>query len=79
MLSNPAASIGEHFSNVEDPRIERTKLHKLIDILTIAICAVICGADNWEEIQLFGEATALTNQFKQNQQNSKTRKSERCE
>ena len=56
MLSNPAASIGEHFSNVEDPRIERTKLHKLIDILTIAICAVICGADNWEEIQLFGEA-----------------------
>jgi len=56
MLSNSAASIEEHFSNVEDPRIERTKLHKLTDILTSAICAVICGADNWEEIQLFGEA-----------------------
>ena len=55
MLTTPAASIEEHFSNVEDPRIERTKLHKLTDILTIAICAVICGADNWEEVQLFGE------------------------
>ncbi|RPI68586.1 MAG: ISAs1 family transposase, partial [Geobacteraceae bacterium] len=35
---------------------ERTKLHKLIDILVIAICAAICGCDNWEDIAAFGEA-----------------------
>jgi predicted transposase YbfD/YdcC len=56
METNLAASINKHFANLEDPRIDRTKLHKLLDILVIAICAVICGADNWEEVQLFGEA-----------------------
>jgi len=39
---------------MEDPRIDRTKRHKLIDILTIAICAVICGADSWVAIELYG-------------------------
>lgn len=56
METDPATSIDKHFANIEDPRIDRTKLHKLLDILVIAICAVICGADNWEEVQLFGEA-----------------------
>lgn len=56
MERNPAASIEKHFVNLEDPRVDRTKLHKLLDILVIAICAVICGADNWQEVQLFGEA-----------------------
>lgn len=46
----------EHFSGITDPRIERTKRHKLIDILVIAICATICGADGWEEFELFGQA-----------------------
>jgi len=56
MFINPAGSIDKHFKNVEDPRINRTKLHQLLDIMVITICAVICGADNWQEIQLFGEA-----------------------
>src|SRR5215208_6859549 len=46
----------EHFSNITDPRIDRTKRHKLIDILVIAICATICGAEGWEEFELFGQA-----------------------
>lgn len=46
----------EHFSTIDDPRIERTKRHKLIDILVIAICATICGAEGWEEFELFGQA-----------------------
>jgi predicted transposase YbfD/YdcC len=54
MAENPIGSIEEHFSQVEDPRIERNKLHKLLDIIVIAICAVICGADNWVDIELFG-------------------------
>lgn len=46
----------DHFSDIEDPRIERNKLHKLIDIITVTICAVICNADTWEDIEEFGKA-----------------------
>jgi predicted transposase YbfD/YdcC len=46
----------EHFGDMPDPRIDRTKRHKLVDIIVIAICAVICGADDWVEVALFGEA-----------------------
>ncbi|GAA6618972.1 ISAs1 family transposase [Scytonema sp. NUACC26] len=56
MKLKPKITIAEHFSNIDDPRIERRKLHKLIDIITISICAVICGADTWEDIELFGES-----------------------
>lgn len=44
------------FSKVKDPRINRTKLHKLIDIIVIAVCAVLCGANDWANIELFGKA-----------------------
>jgi len=47
-------SITKHFSKMRDPRIDRTKRHRLLDILIIAICAVICGADSWVDIELFG-------------------------
>lgn len=56
MKIKPKITIAEHFSNIDDPRIERSKLHKLTDIITIAICAVICGADTWEDIEIFGDA-----------------------
>jgi predicted transposase YbfD/YdcC len=46
----------EHFQELEDPRIERCKEHLLIDIVTIAICAVIGGAENFVEIATFGQA-----------------------
>jgi predicted transposase YbfD/YdcC len=55
MSKTPIGTIGQHFSKVSDPRIERTKRHKLLDIICIAICAVICGADNWVEIENFGQ------------------------
>jgi DDE_Tnp_1-associated len=44
------------FSQVKDPRVERTKYHRLRDIIIIAICGVICGADGWVEIEEFGRA-----------------------
>jgi predicted transposase YbfD/YdcC len=44
------------FSQVEDPRMDRTKKHSLVDILVITLCAVICGADSWAEIELFGQS-----------------------
>ena len=50
-----AKSILEHFAELPDPRMERTRLHKLGDILAIAICAVICGIEGWTDIELFGK------------------------
>ena len=46
----------EHFEALEDPRIERSKRHSLLDIITIAICAVICGADTWVHVAMFGRS-----------------------
>lgn len=45
----------DYFTDVTDPRVERTKLHKLEDILSIAICATICGAEGWYEMAFFGQ------------------------
>jgi predicted transposase YbfD/YdcC len=45
-----------YFADLPDPRVERTKWHRLDDILVITLCAVICGADSFEEIERFGKA-----------------------
>jgi predicted transposase YbfD/YdcC len=50
------ARIGAYFAELNDPRVERTRLHELLDILVIAICAVICGADSWVEMEAYGRA-----------------------
>ena len=44
------------FSALEDPRIDRTKRHNLTDIIAIAICAVVCGADSWVDVEVFGKS-----------------------
>jgi predicted transposase YbfD/YdcC len=49
-------SIEQHFASLRDPRVERTKRHKLLDIVVIAICGVMCGADGWTDIEAFGAA-----------------------
>ena len=49
-------TIEKHFGDLTDPRIDRTKLHELMNILVIALCAVIAGADNWEDVEEFGKA-----------------------
>jgi predicted transposase YbfD/YdcC len=51
----PSTSISEHFATLSDPRAERGKEHRLIDILTITLCAVICGADDWVAVATYGE------------------------
>ena len=43
-----------HFQSIVDPRIERCKKHKLLDILLLAVSAVISGAEGWEDIEDFG-------------------------
>jgi hypothetical protein len=44
------------FESMEAPPVERTKRHKLIDIIAITIAAVISGCEDWEEIELFGKS-----------------------
>ena len=56
MEDNILPTIEQHFGDLTDPRIDRTKLHQLLDILVIAICAIIAGADNWEDVEEFGKA-----------------------
>jgi predicted transposase YbfD/YdcC len=56
MDHTPVAGLRDHFAPLTDPRVERTKHHQLLDILVIAVCAVICGADSWVEIEEFGNA-----------------------
>jgi predicted transposase YbfD/YdcC len=43
------------FEALKDPRMDRTKHHSLGDILAIAVCATICGADDWTKMELFGQ------------------------
>ncbi len=56
MSESPVASITEHFKELKDPRIDRRKRHKLLDVVTMALCGVICGADTWVDIQTFAHA-----------------------
>jgi predicted transposase YbfD/YdcC len=55
-MSRPKVAIVDAFADLPDPRVDRTKKHRLSDILVIAICAVVCGADSFEQIERFGEA-----------------------
>lgn len=49
-------SIQQAFADLEDPRVVGRTAHQLIDIIVIAVCAIICGAENWVEVEVFGEA-----------------------
>ena len=44
------------FSKIKDPRLDRQKLHNLTDIFVITVCAVICGANTWNEIEQYGQS-----------------------
>ncbi len=56
MREELSLSLFDSLDQVPDPRRERTRLHQLVDILVIAVCATICAAETWEEIAEFGGA-----------------------
>src|SRR5512135_1956846 len=56
MANKPPATIKKHFKKLQDPRTGNATEHVFLDILVITICAVICGADGWTEVQLWGQA-----------------------
>jgi predicted transposase YbfD/YdcC len=55
MQETPVATVAEHFADLEDARADNVS-HRLLDVIVIAICAVICGADSWVEVETFGKA-----------------------
>ena len=55
MADTVNASIVEHFQTLEDPRIERTKKHLLLDILIIAVCTLLTGGEGFQDMELFGK------------------------
>lgn len=54
MKKIPLESLLEAFDEMPDPRIDRTKKHELVDILAIAICGTIAGAEGWVAVEEFG-------------------------
>jgi predicted transposase YbfD/YdcC len=55
MEKQAVANIARHFEGLQDPRTGNAKAHIFLEILIIAICAVICGADGWSDVELFGK------------------------
>ncbi len=56
MNSDNDRSIAKHFATLTDPRIQGRTAHKLTDIIIVSICAVVCGADTWVDIESYGNA-----------------------
>ena len=54
MQQRTSPSIIDHFTELEDPRIDRHKRHSLIDIIVLTVCAGISGAESWEDIEDYG-------------------------
>ena len=57
-MSQRENSIKHHFGGLPDPRYRWNVPHQLIDIVTVAICGAICGADDWEGMAEFGQSKA---------------------
>lgn len=56
MVPSLIATLETHFSSINDPRAQYSIEYKLNDIIVITICAVICGADTWGEVESFGNS-----------------------
>jgi predicted transposase YbfD/YdcC len=55
-LREDPASILEHFASLSDPRRDHGQIHRLDEIVFMAICGVLCGADSWQEIADYSES-----------------------
>ncbi|MEI7902868.1 MAG: ISAs1 family transposase [bacterium] len=53
---NAPASLLECFGVLPDPRIDRTRCHRLIDILVIGFCSTLAGGEGFNDMELFGKA-----------------------
>jgi predicted transposase YbfD/YdcC len=55
MNAGAVGTLSESFSGIDDPRTNRGKRHDLMDIISIAVCAIICGAEGWADVELFAK------------------------
>jgi predicted transposase YbfD/YdcC len=55
MPTLPLGNLATRFATLKDPRVNRTKHHSLLEIVAIAICAVVCGAEGWTDVEAFGK------------------------
>lgn len=56
MPAHPATRIADCFIDLVDPRVRRSRRHDLLDLVTIAVCAVLSGADTFVDIAAWGRA-----------------------
>src|SRR5436190_9879400 len=56
MQNHSKLSLIEHFKDLPDPRVERTKEHDLIDLLVIAVCTLLCAGESFNDMEDFGHA-----------------------
>ena len=54
-MSQRLIAVFTTFENLTDPRIERTRRHELFDLVVVALCGTIAGADSWADIERFGK------------------------
>ena len=55
MTQEISTTFENHFKDLKDPRVDRTKLYPLVEILFVTLCGAICGAESWRDLVLFGE------------------------
>lgn len=61
---HPKISLIEHFSVIPDPRVERTREHRLVDVLVIAVCTLLCGGESFYDMEDSGKQSAIgSNRF----------------
>ena len=58
MPNHPKLSLIEHFKTLPDPRVNRTKEHELVDVLTIGVCTLLCAGESFNDMEDFGLAKA---------------------
>lgn len=56
MQPHPKLGLIEHFQNIHDPRVNRTKDHALVDVLVISVCTLLCGGETFNDMEDFGAA-----------------------
>ena len=55
MSGDGKTSLMQHFSGLEDPRRPQGRRHNLLDIIAMTICAVVAGAEGWDDVELFAQ------------------------
>jgi hypothetical protein len=56
MQLHPKKSLVEHLGHINDPRVNRTKEHPLINVLLIGLCTLLCGGETFNDMEDFGHA-----------------------